>query len=205
MKFNASTLIWVFIWSIFMGITVGSIGIGAIFPPANLIAKPFVCPAGEMQLETQGYNVSPVETVTTLTWYCSDPATGVREELGIFPMSLYAGAIYGLLLFAVIALVLWFRAFRASQNPGPARTYSGQIMEHLNQEVEESRRIRQQAEEFQQRAGQFREQAEGLKNLASRRAKSPVDKMKELQELRDSNLISETEYEQKRKEILKEL
>lgn len=91
-----------FIWCIFMGITVCSIGLGAAFPSMNRIAKPFVCPRGEMQLETQEYNPSPIESVTTLTWYCVDSVTAERVELGIFPMSLYAGAIYGLLLFLVI-------------------------------------------------------------------------------------------------------
>ena len=148
MKFKTSTLIWVFVWSIFMGVTVGSIGLGAVFPSANLIAKPFVCPNGQMQLETQGYDVSPVETVTTLTWYCADRASGVREELGIFPMSLYAGAIYGLLLFAVIALVLWFKAYRAAKNPQPARNDWDFNTGQSKRNAEESERIRQQAEAF---------------------------------------------------------
>ena len=96
------TVIWTFIWCVFMGITVGSIGIGAIFPSANLIAGPFVCPGGQMQTSSQVYNVSPVETVTTLTTYCVDGATGAKTEVGLFPMSLYAGTIYGVLLFFVI-------------------------------------------------------------------------------------------------------
>jgi len=70
----------------------------------NRIAKPFICPRGEMELETQVYRPYPGNTITTLTWYCADQETGERNELGIFPMSLYAGAIYGLLLFVVIVL-----------------------------------------------------------------------------------------------------
>lgn len=104
MKLNFMTLFWVFIWSIFMGITAGSIGVGAVVPSANLIAKPFICPNGSMQHESQVYTVSPVETVTTLTWYCVDARTGTSTELGIFPMSLYAGTFYGLVLFAVILI-----------------------------------------------------------------------------------------------------
>jgi hypothetical protein len=104
MKINTGTIIWTFVWCVFMGITVGSIGIGAIFPSANLIAKPFVCPGGDMQLVTQDYHPSPVESVTTLTWYCVDGKTGVKTELGIFPMSLYAGTIYGLLFFVIVLI-----------------------------------------------------------------------------------------------------
>jgi hypothetical protein len=106
MNLKTGTVIWIFIWSIFMGITAGSIGIGAAFPPANYVAKPFVCPGGQMQLTTQNYQPSPVESVTTLTWYCVDGTTGAKSELGIFPMSLYAGAIYGVLLFLIIILVM---------------------------------------------------------------------------------------------------
>lgn len=104
MGIKTGTLIWTFIWCIFMGVTVGSIGIGAVFPPANYVAAPFVCPGGTMQLTTQNYQPSPVESVTTLTWYCVDGKTGAQTELGIFPMSLYAGAIYGLLIFLIVLL-----------------------------------------------------------------------------------------------------
>ena len=104
MKLKLSTVVWTFVWCIFMGITVGSIGIGAAFPPANFIAAPFVCPGGQMQSSSQVDNVSPVETVTTITLYCVDGNTGAKTELGIFPMSLYAGTIYGLLLFLVVLL-----------------------------------------------------------------------------------------------------
>src|SRR5258706_355639 len=51
MKIKTSTIIWlslVFIWCIFMGVTAISIGLGALFTPMNLIAKPFVCPNGQM-------------------------------------------------------------------------------------------------------------------------------------------------------------
>lgn len=104
MNLKTSTIIWTFIWCLFMGITAISIGLGALFPPMNYVAKPFVCPGGQMQVVSREYHPSPIETVTTLTWYCADAKTGSKTELGIFPMSLYAGAIYGLLLFAVVLL-----------------------------------------------------------------------------------------------------
>jgi hypothetical protein len=104
MKLKISSITWTFIWSIFMGITVGSIGIGAAFPAVNLIAKPFVCLNGQMQNVSDYYQVSPVENVTTQTMYCVDGKTGAKTELDLFPMSLYAGTIYGLLLFLVILL-----------------------------------------------------------------------------------------------------
>src|SRR5689334_21718963 len=99
MKLKLGAILMVFFWSLFMRVTAISIGFGAVFPSMNKIAKPFVCPRGEMEVETQGYNPSPGTTVTTLTWYCVDAASGEKNELGIFPMALYAGLIYGFFLF----------------------------------------------------------------------------------------------------------
>lgn len=103
---------WTFIWCLFMGITVGSIGIGAIFPSTNLIAGPFVCPGGQMRVVTQDYRPSPVETVTTLTWYCVDGKTGAKTELSFLPMSLIAGTIYGLVFFLLVFLGMVISANR---------------------------------------------------------------------------------------------
>ncbi len=178
MKIKPSTLFWTFVWCIFMGITVGSIGIGAAFPSANLIAKPFVCPAGRMELTTQDYTVSPVESGTVLTWYCVDGKTGVKTELGIFPMALYAGAIYGFVLFLVVLLGMQINAYRKymKQTSGwqPAAAveapYSGDRSAPRKGEADDS-----------------------------------TGRMRELKKLRASNLISAEEYERKRAEILKEI
>jgi len=124
MKLKSTPLILVFIWCIFMGITVGSIGLGAVFPSLNLIAKPFVCPRGEMSLTTQDYTPTPVETVTTLTWYCVDSQTGEQVELGIFPMVLYAGIIYGLLLFAAVFIGMTIQAKRRASASPPEDDFS---------------------------------------------------------------------------------
>ncbi len=70
MQLKSGTLGWLvagFVWSIFMGVTVISIGIGSEFPQLNNIAGPLVCPHGQIQVETQGYTVSPVESGYTLT------------------------------------------------------------------------------------------------------------------------------------------
>lgn len=104
MSLKPSTIIWTFIWCIFMGITVGSFALGAIFPPSNYVAQPFVCPGGHMDSTSQDYTVSPVESGSVITMYCVDGSTGARTELGLFPMSLYSGTIYGLLLFFIVLL-----------------------------------------------------------------------------------------------------
>ena len=121
MKFNRVALFWIFLWSIFMGITAISIGVGTYFPSMNRVAAPFVCPRGEMELETQVYRPYPGKTITTLTWYCADHEAGERTELGIFPMSFYAGVFYGLLLFALI-IIGWYLYQKWDALPKSAET-----------------------------------------------------------------------------------
>ena len=111
MKIKTSTLIWLiagFIWSWFMGITAVSLGLGSIFPGINRIAQPFVCPDGQMVNNSQNFQVSPVENVTTLTWYCVDNHSGTKTELDPFTINVYAGSFYGLLIAAAGLIILYF-------------------------------------------------------------------------------------------------
>ncbi|GJQ51336.1 MAG: hypothetical protein HKUEN02_01830 [Anaerolineaceae bacterium] len=190
MKNNWMGISLLFIWCLFMGVTAISIGFGAVFPSMNLIAKPFICPRGEMQLETQDYYPSPVETVTTLTWYCVDHTTGEKVELGLFPMSLYAGLIYGFLLFLVIyaGWKVWMYKLASQASPTHDSTTP-----KPNWERDLAEQIHQTNMEFENR---------GARTKSSLNA---LDRMKELKGMRDANLISEAEYEQKRAEILKEM
>jgi len=88
------------IFCIFMGITAISVGVGAAVPSVNLIAKPVVCPNGTMESMAQVFRPYPGKTVTSRTWYCTDEQ-GTRTELSMFPISMFAGTIYGLGLFAL--------------------------------------------------------------------------------------------------------
>jgi hypothetical protein len=104
MNLKTGGLFAIFFWCWFMGITAISIGFGALFPSMNLVAKPLVCPDGKMDLDKQVYNPYPGNTITTITWYCMDETSGTKKELGVFPMSLYAGTFYGVLLFVVVVI-----------------------------------------------------------------------------------------------------
>lgn len=141
MTLKRSTLVWTFIWSLFMGITAIAIGFGAAFPPLNLIAGPFVCPSGQMQLTTQDYRPSPVETVTTLTWYCVDNGTGKKVELDIFPMVLYSGLIYGLLLFFAIFIGMVILAKRRALKLGAQDSWHDPELDELVA-LEQSKKVR---------------------------------------------------------------
>ena len=85
-----------FLGSIFMGVVAISIGLGAAFPAINSIAKPFVCPRGDMTFEKNVSQPMPGETYATIQWYCADSESGEKSELTYFSLIPYAGIFYGL-------------------------------------------------------------------------------------------------------------
>ena len=122
----------------------------------------------------------PGTTYTFTTWYCADSLTGAKTELDLFPMSLYAGIIYGLLLFMLV-VVIWVliqrRMLTSQENPSVRR-----------------------------RKPAGRQQRPIRPALATAPPENnALARMKELKKLRAAELISEDEYQQKRAEILKEL
>jgi len=107
-KPGVGSLILVFVWSIFMGVTAVSIGFGALFPSMNRIAKPFVCADGELGVDETVLHPYPGRVSKIVRWTCVDRASGVAKPLSPFLLALYAGPFYGLLIFAVVA-VPWYR------------------------------------------------------------------------------------------------
>jgi hypothetical protein len=89
------------IFCLFMGVTAISMGVGAAYPPINLIAKPLVCADGEMTYQQSSRNPLPGRTYLSASWTCVEPS-GVATPIEMFPLSLYSGAFYGLLLFGVL-------------------------------------------------------------------------------------------------------
>jgi hypothetical protein len=108
-KANNRTVIWllVFIWFIFMGVTAVSYGFGALYPPLNKVAQPFVCPNGQMSVEEITSNPIPGTTITQIYWYCVDSRSGAKTKIVDAPIHLVAGAFYGLLMFGA-ALLIWY-------------------------------------------------------------------------------------------------
>jgi hypothetical protein len=109
MKINTPTGRWllVFIWFIFMGVTAVSYGFGALYPPLNKVAQPFVCPNGQMSVEGITSNPIPGTTITQIYWYCIERESGAKTKLAEAPLHLYAGVFYGLLMFAAAA-GMWY-------------------------------------------------------------------------------------------------
>ncbi|WP_109018421.1 hypothetical protein [Leptospira kobayashii] len=98
------------VFCVFMGIMVISVGLGAAFPSINRIAKPVVCPNGNMIQESRIYNPFPGKTVSSQTWYCVEEGSGSKRRLSMFPISMFAGTIYGLLLYAALFVMRLIRS-----------------------------------------------------------------------------------------------
>ncbi len=108
------------IFSVFIGIVGGSMGLGSRFPQLNLIAQPFACPGKQLSY-TQ--HVSEISTATywTVTWFCVDEQSGTRAELDPNTVFLYAGSIYGLVLFVVLlslTYLYWNSSIGPAKNDG---------------------------------------------------------------------------------------
>jgi hypothetical protein len=87
----------VLFWSMFIGWVGISIGLGALYPALNYIAKPFVCPNGQMTFEKQTTQATPNRTFYSADWYCA------KEDASRVPVnpSPFAGVIYGLVCFPI--------------------------------------------------------------------------------------------------------
>jgi hypothetical protein len=91
-KKTLTELVTVFFWSMFIGVVGISIGLGALYPPLNYIAKPFVCSNGQMNFEKQTTQTAPDKTFYSADWTCTKADSASQP---INP-SIFAGVIYGL-------------------------------------------------------------------------------------------------------------
>lgn len=101
------TWLLIFVWFIFMGVTAVSYGAGGLYPPLNKVARPFVCPNGQMTVEGFTSHPQPGTTITQIYWYCVDRQSGAKTAIIGAPMHVYAGVFYGVLMFAAAA-ALWY-------------------------------------------------------------------------------------------------
>lgn len=114
MKNKKATLIdlgTVLFWSLFIGVVGISIGLGAVYPPLNYVAKPFICPNGQMTFEKQTTQATPDKTFFSAGW------TRTKEDSTRQPVSpfAYAGVIYGLACFPA---GLFFKRREDAKNEG---------------------------------------------------------------------------------------
>lgn len=196
---------------LFFGWTLIAIAAGSIYPPINNIAKPFVCPNGDMKFEQQGYRPSPGTTVTTTTWVCTNPRSGTEKVIDVMALTIPAGIIDGLIIFfpimAVVALVQLRRGGYSNRPVSPpVRQDLPERMDFLKQQYLESQgggapversdgpldfqEILSTAEAAREKAGKLRGATEELTHL---------------KQLLNQGLITQQDYDQKKAEILKRL
>ncbi len=103
------TLGVVLFFCLFMGVTAISMGVGAAYPPINLVAQPFVCPGGQMVAQQSFQSPRPGTTYVSAAWTCVEPS-GARTPIPY--VALIAGPIQGMVCFGFIAPFLLFGALR---------------------------------------------------------------------------------------------
>src|SRR5687768_12265057 len=108
-------------FSIVIGVTGGAIGLGSLYPQLNLVAKPVVCPVGEM---SYSQNVSAIGTATyyTAKWFCTDTRSGEKTEIDPNSIFFSSGLVFGLIVFAILILITylyWNSGVGPAKNGGP--------------------------------------------------------------------------------------
>jgi hypothetical protein len=220
---DPKSFIVVLIWSLFMGVTAISIGLGAAFPPLNQIAQPFVCSNGHMQVLLSTSHPQPGTTYTSEKWQCVDNQTGQAQPVNEMSMFLINGLIYGTILFAVIYLWWWVatrrRARRVQQQTAidvPTTYTPSEELPHLPRIVKFDSLEGYELQELTRmyKEGQFseaeynRKRTKILNRMASQSvAETSVDvpeadELRKLKSLLDEGLITEVDYEQKKAAIL---
>lgn len=104
----------ILVFSLFMGVTGISLGIGTVVPVINTVAKPFVCPDGEMQ--SQRFTRSgrrAGSTITEASWTCVTPSGAT--PINLFELALIAGSFHGLGLFVILGGMAALRGGKARQ------------------------------------------------------------------------------------------
>ncbi len=187
MNVKLSSLASTFFWCIFTGVIGIGIGLGAAIPPLNYIATPFVCPGGTMTNTQQGYTVSPVESVTTVSLYCVN-AAGSETEVGMFPTVLYSGVIYGVIVFLVVFLIQVIAANRGGASGADTSTEAA-VMNRVIEARARNAGMQQQAV---------------LRSLQPSGG-DPKARLEKLKQMLSSGLITQSEFDQKKKEILAEM
>ncbi len=197
MGMKTSSLIWLFLWSIFMGVTACSIGVGAVYPPLNYIAAPLLCPGGQMGENSTVYNPYPGTTVTTEDWICTNDTTGAQTPVSIFKIALVSGPIYGVVLFVLVFVLRPVGQSLVNRSRAGSSGYEDAASNQAAMEGDELDRRAQS--ELDQRM------AERGMAVGSGATDDSEHRLRELEHLRTSNLITQAEYDQKRTEILNSL
>ena len=98
--------------SLFVGVIILAVGIGAAITPMQGVSGPLVCGDNQLELQKDYYSYKPGQSGYTITWYCVDEETGAKEDR-TFPVILASGVIYSLVLFVITVGLIGWGAIRA--------------------------------------------------------------------------------------------
>ena len=115
MKLNISIIVILLVFSLFCGFFIISLGIGSEFTAVNTVMSPLVCGTERIEVASQ-YNVAhPGKKFFGSRWLCVDETTGAAQDAST-KTNLISGAVYGLMLFAIV-IAWWLWANRSRQGP----------------------------------------------------------------------------------------
>jgi len=117
MPFKIGGLLVLFGISLFVGVVILAIGIGAAITPMQGISGGLVCGGGDLELVKDYYSYKPGQSGYTITWYCVDEGTGAKEDQTL-PVILASGVIYSLVLFVIAVGLILLGAIRSRQVTG---------------------------------------------------------------------------------------
>lgn len=203
--------IYTLIPCLFFGWTLIAVAGGSIYPPINYIAKPFVCPNGDLKFEQQGYRPSPGTTVTTTTWVCTDSRSGTEKVIDVFALTLPAGIIDGLIAFVpamAIVLAVQYRRGKYPRLEQAASINQAEIERTKRMEREElARSSTRRLVEDQQRISDANDITAVASEVRSMGGKvmDAAEELEKMKELLNKGLITQQDYDQKKKEILARL
>lgn len=114
------SLIALFVFSAFLGVVGGAIGLASIYPQINMFAQPLACP-GQTLTHTQQISEIGSATYYAAAWYCVDPQTSERTEASAMTVYLAAGLLHGLIVFAALTgltYLYWNSSVGPAKNDG---------------------------------------------------------------------------------------
>jgi len=192
---------------------------GAIFPPINQIASPFVCPGGNMQADQKTYSQLPGQTATTVTWYCVDGKSGARNEIPSLALLAFAMPLYAMIIFVpvLVLAVLWAVLIAPKSQARQSQYKLDRAVVEAGKQLDAGKINRAQYDQAVQNEDDFhakrtgqapaRQQANAAdaedekSGLESENEEMKSD-LKALKDMLDSGLISQHDYESKKAEIL---
>ncbi len=174
------TIIWFAIISLFLGFIVGGVIIGNIFPSTIKITDTILCD-GEMSVINRAYSYKPGQSGVEHIVKCTDPASGeVRTITGA------AVTVYSLMFSLAIFILLWINRLIRKLRGKPV---IGDVVSPTPPA----------------QVGRASAAPPAAPSGFNPAKDSALQALTELKKLRDAELISELEYQDKKAEILAKL